>query len=45
MVIMMEEINNIFLVGGDGLVYLTVPMHEKIFRNICLGHPFSTYVS
>ena len=25
----MEENNDIFLAGGDALVYLVVPMHEK----------------
>ena len=40
----MEEHNDIFLAGGDALVYLAIPMH-KIFHNICLAHPFSTYVS
>ena len=29
-VIMMEEYNNIFLAGGDALVYLTRPMHKSI---------------
>ena len=33
---MMEENNDIFLAGGDTLVYLAVPMHKKIFH-ICLG--------
>ena len=33
----MEENNNIFLGGGDALVYLTGPMDTKVFHNICLG--------
>ena len=45
MVIMMEENNDIFLVGGDALVYLTVPMHKKYSTTFVWGHPFSTYVS
>ena len=34
---MMEENNDIFLAGGDALVYLAGPMHKKYL--------FSTYVS
>ena len=30
----MEENNDIFLAGGDALVYLAVPMHKKC--SICL---------
>ena len=33
----MEENNDIFLAGGDALVYLAGPMHKKVFRNICLA--------
>ena len=33
-VIMMEENNDIFLAGGDVLVYLAVPMHKKYFTNL-----------
>ena len=32
---MMEENNDIFLAGGDALVYLTEPIPQKIFHNIC----------
>ena len=36
---MMEDSNEIFLAGGDALVYLAVPLYKKykIFHNICLG--------
>ena len=37
----MEENNNIFLAGGDALVYLTKPMHKKAF---VWGLPLSTYL-
>ena len=35
----MEDSNEIFLAGGDALVYLAVPLYKKykIFHNICLG--------
>ena len=33
----MEENNDIFLDGGDALVYLAGLMHKKIFHHICLG--------
>ena len=39
---MMEENNNIFLAGGDALLYLAEPMHKKVF---VWGHPLSTYLS
>ena len=42
---MMKEDNSIFLVGGDTLVYLTVPMHKKYSTTFVWDHPFSTYVS
>ena len=42
---MMEENNDIFLAGGDALVYWTGPMHKKNFTTFVWGHPFSTYVS
>ena len=42
---MMEEDNNIFLAGGDALVYLTVPMRKKYSTTFVWGHPFSMYVS
>ena len=42
---MMVEYNNIFLAGGDALVYLAVPLHKNIpkhlFGAICL---VSTYL-
>ena len=41
---MMEENNDIFLAGGDALVYLAVPMHKKYSTTLVWGHPFSTYV-
>ena len=31
---MMEENNDIFLDGGDGLVYLAVPMHTNILQHL-----------
>ena len=37
--------NNIFLAGGDTLVYLAVPVHKKYSATFVWGHPFSTYVS
>ena len=41
----MEENKDIFFAGGDALVYLTVPMHEKYSATFDCVHPFSTYVS
>ena len=41
----MEENNNIFLAGGDVLVYLAEPMHKKCSTKFVWGHPFSIYVS
>ena len=40
-VIMMEENSNIFLAGGDALVYLD----KKHSTTFVWSHPFSTYVS
>ena len=40
---MMEENNDIFLAGGDALVYLAVPMNKKYSTTFVWGHPFSTY--
>ena len=40
---MMEENNDIFLAGGDALVYLAEPMHKK-YSTFLGGHPFSTYL-
>ena len=37
--------NNIFLAGGDTLVYLAVPVHKKYSTTFVWGHPFSKYVS
>ena len=42
---MMEENNDIFLAGGDVLVYLAGPMHKKYSTTFVWGHPFSNYVS
>ena len=42
---MMEENNDIFLAGGDALVYLAVSMHKKYSTIFVWGYPFSTYVS
>ena len=38
----MEE-NNIFLAGGDSLVYLAGSMHKKYSAAFVWGHPLSTY--
>ena len=40
---MMEQNNDIFLAGGNALMYLTGPMHEKYCTAFVWGHPFSTY--
>ena len=42
---MMEENNDIFLAGGDVLVYLAVPMHKKYSTTFVWDHPFSTFSS
>ena len=42
---MMEGNGNIFLAGGDTLVYLAVPMPNKYSTTFFWCHPFSTYVS
>ena len=42
---MMEENNDVFLAGGDALVYLTGQCTKKNFTTFVYGHPFSTYVS
>ena len=42
---MMKENKDIFLAGGDTLVYLGVPMLKKYSTTFVWGHPFSTYVS
>ena len=40
---MMEENSDIFLAGGDALVYLAE--HKEYFTKFVWGHPFGTYVS
>ena len=40
----MEGDNDIFLAGGDGLVYLAKPMHKRYSTTFAWGYPFSTYV-
>ena len=42
---MMEEKNDIFLVGGDALVYLTVPVNKKYSKIFVWCPPFSKQVS
>ena len=42
---MIEESNDIFLAGGDALVYLVQPMNKNYSTAVAWGHPFSTYVS
>ena len=42
---MMEENIDVFLVGGDALVYLAKPMHKKYSTTFVWGHPLSAYVS
>ena len=42
---MIEESSDIFLTGGDALVYLAEPMHKKFSRKFVWRYPFSTYVS
>ena len=42
---MMEGNNDIFLPGGDTLVYLAEPVLKKYSTKFVWGHPFSTYVS
>ena len=37
----MEENNDIFIAGGNALVYLTESMHKKAF---VWGHSLSTYL-
>ena len=38
----LEENNDIFLAGGDALVFLAEPMHKKYSTTFAWGHPFST---
>ena len=42
---MMKENDDIFLAGGDPLVYLAQRMHKKYSAAFVCGHSFSTYVS
>ena len=42
---MMEENNDIFLLGSDALVCLAKPVHKKYSTTFARGDPFSTYVS
>ena len=42
---MMQENNDIFLAGGDALVYLAEPMHKKDSTKFVWSYPFSMYVS
>ena len=42
---MMEGNNDVFLPGGDTLVYLTEPVLKKYSTTFVWGHPFSMYVS
>ena len=41
----MEENNDIFLVGGDTLLYLSKPVHKIYSTKLFWGHPFSSHVS
>ena len=41
----MEENSDIFLAGGDALVYLAGPVFKKCSTTFVWGYPFSTYVS
>ena len=38
----LEENKNIFLAGGDALVYLAEPMHKQYTTTLVWGHSFST---
>ena len=40
---MMEENNEVFLAGGDALVYLAEPIHKKYSATFASSDPFSTY--
>ena len=42
---MIEENNDIFLAGGDALVYLAEPMHKKYSTIFVWGNQFSKYVT
>ena len=40
----MEEKNDIFLAGGDALVYLAGPMHKKYSTTFIWGDSFSIHL-
>ena len=40
----MEENNDIFVAGGDALVYLAGTMHTKYFTTFVWGYSFSAYI-
>ena len=42
---MMEEKNDIFLAGGDSIVYLAEPMHKNYLTTFVWSHLFSTNIS
>ena len=42
---MVEENSDIFLAGGDALLYLAIPMHKKYSTTFVWDHPLSAYVS
>ena len=42
---MMEENSDIFLAGGDALLYLAKPMHKKYPTTFVWDHPFVLYLS
>lgn len=42
---MVEENNDIILVGGDALIYLAEIMRKKYSTAFAWSHPFSTYLS
>ena len=41
----MEENSDIFLAGGDALLYLAKPMHKKYPTTFVWDHPFGLYLS
>ena len=41
----MKENNDIYLAGGDVLVYLAKSMHKKYSTKFVWGHPLSTYIT
>ena len=42
---MVEENNDIFLAGGDALVYSAEPIHKNYSTTFVWDHPFSMHVS